>query len=214
MVALLQRFYDVTSGSVTIDGNDIRDLDLKWLRSHIAYVQQEPQLFGLTVRENIAYGMDRSVSQDEIEEVAAEANAHDFIIQWPDGYDTLVGERGIQLSGGQKQRIAIARALLKKPKILLLDEATSALDAESEHLVQEAIDKAIVGRTVVVVAHRLSTIQRANQIVVVDDHQIVDVGTHAELLRRCVKYQDLIKRQSLVGSLPENVAAALTGSKQ
>lgn len=202
VVSLLQRFYDVTSGSVTIDGHDIRNLDMNWLRSHIAYVQQEPQLFGLTVRENIAYGMDREVTQDEIEAVAKEANAHEFISQWPDGYDTLVGERGIQLSGGQKQRIAIARALLPGPKILLLDEATSALDSESEHLVQEAIDKAIVGRTVLIVAHRLSTIQRADQIVVVDDHQIVDVGSHAELLNRCSKYQDLIKRQSLVVGLP------------
>lgn len=205
VVSLLQRFYDVTSGSVTIDGHDIRNLDMNWLRSHIAYVQQEPQLFGLTVRENIAYGMDREVTQDEIEAVAKEANAHEFISQWPDGYDTLVGERGIQLSGGQKQRIAIARALLPGPKILLLDEATSALDSESEHLVQEAIDKAIVGRTVLIVAHRLSTIQRADQIVVVDDHQIVDVGSHAELLNRCSKYQDLIKRQSLVVGLPSTI---------
>lgn len=190
---------------MTIDGHDIRNLDMNWLRSHIAYVQQEPQLFGLTVRENIAYGMDREVTQDEIEAVAKEANAHEFISQWPDGYDTLVGERGIQLSGGQKQRIAIARALLPGPKILLLDEATSALDSESEHLVQEAIDKAIVGRTVLIVAHRLSTIQRADQIVVVDDHQIVDVGSHAELLNRCSKYQDLIKRQSLVVGLPSTI---------
>jgi ABC-type multidrug transport system fused ATPase/permease subunit len=198
VVSLLQRFYDVSSGSITIDGHDIRHLDLHWLRSQIAYVQQEPQLFGLTVRENIAYGMDREVTQKEIEAVAMEANAHEFISQWPDGYETLVGERGIQLSGGQKQRIAIARALLPAPKILLLDEATSALDSESEHLVQEAIDKAVVGRTVIVVAHRLSTVQRANQIVVVDDHQIVDIGSHTELLHRCAKYQDLIKRQSLL----------------
>jgi ABC-type multidrug transport system fused ATPase/permease subunit len=197
VVALLQRFYDVTKGSITIDGNDIRHLDLQWLRSHVSFVQQEPQLFGLTVRENITYGMDREVSQEEVEAAAREANAHEFIAGFPDGYDTLVGERGIQLSGGQKQRIAIARALLPAPKILLLDEATSALDSESEHLVQEAIDKAVVGRTVIIVAHRLSTIQRANQIVVVDDHQIIDIGRHAELLERCAKYQELIKRQSV-----------------
>lgn len=190
---------------MTLDGHDIRNLDLKWLRSQMAYVQQEPQLFGLTIRENIVYGVRReNITQEEIEAVAKEANAHEFISQFPDGYDTLVGERGIQLSGGQKQRIAIARALLPQPRLLLLDEATSALDAESEHLVQEAIDKAVVGRTVLIVAHRLSTVQRANQIVVVDDHQIVDVGTHSELLSRCSKYQELIKRQALIGSMPVN----------
>ena len=190
---------------MTLDGHDIRNLDLKWLRSQMAYVQQEPQLFGLTIRENIVYGVRReNITQEEIEAVAKEANAHEFISQFPDGYDTLVGECGIQLSGGQKQRIAIARALLPQPRLLLLDEATSALDAESEHLVQEAIDKAVVGRTVLIVAHRLSTVQRANQIVVVDDHQIVDVGTHSELLSRCSKYQELIKRQALIGSMPVN----------
>lgn len=203
IIGLLQRFYDVCDGSVTLDGHDIRQLDLKWLRSQMAYVQQEPQLFGLTIRENITYGVRReNITQEEIEAVAKEANAHEFISQFPDGYDTLVGERGIQLSGGQKQRIAIARALLPQPRLLLLDEATSALDAESEHLVQEAIDKAVVGRTVLIVAHRLSTVQRANQIVVVDDHQIVDVGTHSDLLNRCSKYQELIKRQALIGSIP------------
>ena len=171
----------------------------------MAYVQQEPQLFGLTIRENITYGVHReSVTQEEIETVAKEANAHDFISQFPDGYDTLVGERGIQLSGGQKQRIAIARALLPRPQLLLLDEATSALDAESEHLVQEAIDNAVIGRTVIIVAHRLSTVQRADKIVVIDDHQIVDAGTHVELLSRCTKYQDLIKRQALISSPTPN----------
>jgi ABC-type multidrug transport system fused ATPase/permease subunit len=205
IIGLLQRFYDVSDGSVTLDGHDIRTLDIKWLRSQMAYVQQEPQLFGLTIRENITYGDNReNITQEEIEAVAKEANAHDFISQFPDGYDTLVGERGIQLSGGQKQRIAIARALLPQPRLLLLDEATSALDAESEHLVQEAIDKAVIGRTVLIVAHRLSTVQRANQIVVLDDHKIVDVGTHSELLDRCSKYQELIKRQALIGSIPAN----------
>lgn len=197
VVALIQRFYDVTDGSVTIDGNDIRDLDVKWLRRRVGYVQQEPSVFGLSVRENITYGVDRMVSQEELEACCEKANAHDFIAQWPNGYETLVGERGIQLSGGQKQRLAIARSLLVDPRILLLDEATSALDAESEHLVQEAIDKAAEGRTTIIVAHRLSTIRRASQIVVVDDHQIIDVGSHDALLERCPKYQDLIRRQSV-----------------
>jgi ABC-type multidrug transport system fused ATPase/permease subunit len=202
VVALLQRFYEVSSGSITIDGNDIRNLDLQWLRQHIGYVQQEPQLFGMTVRENICYGMAHEVSQEELERVCLEANAHDFILEWPDGYSTLVGERGVKLSGGQKQRIAIARALLVNPRILLLDEATSALDAESEALVQDAIEKAMVGRTVLIVAHRLSTIQRADQIVVIDAHEIADVGSHDVLMTRCVKYQDLIKRQSILTRIP------------
>lgn len=198
VVALMQRFYDVTAGSITLDGNDIRSLNLNWLRRQIGYVQQEPQLFGLTVRQNVCYGIlenEDCISDEEVYEACRKANAHDFIQQWPNGYETLVGERGVKLSGGQKQRLAIARALLVNPRILLLDEATSALDAESEHLVQEAIDQAVQGRTVLIVAHRLSTIQRANQIVVMDNHRIVDVGTHTELMERCTKYQDLIKRQ-------------------
>lgn len=201
VVSLLQRFYDVSSGSITIDGVDIRDMDLKWMRQHIGYVQQEPQLFGLTIRENVTYGIDQSVTEEDVVEACQKANAHDFIMTWPLGYNTLVGERGVKLSGGQKQRIAIARSILVNPCILLLDEATSALDAESEHLVQEAIDNAAVGRTVLIVAHRLSTIRRANQIVVVDDHKLLDCGTHDELLVRCGKYQDLIKRQNAVGAV-------------
>lgn len=198
IVSLLQRFYDINEGSIRIDGHPLETLDLRWLRSKIGYVQQEPQLFGMTVRENMLYGVSRDVSQEELEAASKDAHAHEFISTWPDGYDTLVGERGVKLSGGQKQRVAIARALLTNCRILLLDEATSALDAESEHLVQEAIDKAVVGRTVVVVAHRLSTIRQADQIVVMDDHKVVDVGTHEELLDRCLKYQDLIKRQSVM----------------
>lgn len=200
VVALLQRFYEIQSGSILVDGNDLQQLDLSWLRRHIGYVQQEPQLFGLSVRENLLYGVDREdeVSQEEIEQACRDANAYDFITSWPNGFDTLVGERGVKLSGGQKQRVAIARALLTKCRILLLDEATSALDAESEHLVQEAIDKAVQGRTVIVIAHRLSTIQRADQIVVMSDHKIVDFGPHDKLLRNCGKYRDLIKRQSMI----------------
>jgi len=200
VIALLQRFYDVQQGTISIDGNEIKDLDLQCLRHNIGYVQQEPQLFGRSIRDNLLYGITEgttSVTQEQIEAACRDANAHDFITSWPDAYETLVGERGIQLSGGQKQRIAIARALITKCRILLLDEATSALDAESEHLVQEAIDKAVLGRTVIIVAHRLSTIQRASKIVVMDNHKIVDVGTHDYLMKNCGKYQDLIKRQSM-----------------
>jgi ABC-type multidrug transport system fused ATPase/permease subunit len=216
VVALLQRFYEINGGDITIDGISLQDLDLKWLRRHIGYVQQEPQLFGLTIKENLLYGVNRAVSDEEIEKSCRDANAHDFITSWPNGYETLVGERGVKLSGGQKQRVAIARALLTNCRILLLDEATSALDAESEHLVQEAIEKAVIGRTVIIVAHRLSTIQRADQIVVMADHKIVDVGTHTSLMQKCGKYQDLIKRQSMVatnlsaqGGMPEDPSEEL-----
>lgn len=155
-------------------------------------------LFGLTIRENMLYGVDREVSQKELEDVSRDAHAHEFIVSMPEGYDTLVGERGVRLSGGQKQRVAIARALLTDCRILLLDEATSALDAESEHLVQQAIDKAVVGRTVIVIAHRLSTVRQADQIVVMDNHRVVDVGAHDALLGKSSKYQDLIRRQSVM----------------
>ncbi|KAL3803461.1 hypothetical protein ACHAWO_002469 [Cyclotella atomus] len=198
IVALLQRFYDINEGRITIDGHDLKTLDLRWLRKHIGYVQQEPSLFGLTIRENMTYGVDREVTQEELEAASKDAHAHEFISQMPEGYETLVGERGVKLSGGQKQRVAIARALLTNCRILLLDEATSALDAESEHLVQQAIDKAVKGRTVIIVAHRLSTIRQANQIVVMHNHRVVDVGQHDTLLEKSPKYQDLIKRQSVM----------------
>merc|ERR1712124_175655 len=185
---------------ISLDGVDVTKLDLRWFRSQIGYVQQEPQLFGVSVRDNLTYGLSEedaaSIDQADLENACRDANAHDFISSWPEGYDTMVGERGVTLSGGQKQRIAIARAMLTNCRILLLDEATSALDAESEHEVQTAIENAMVGRTVVVVAHRLSTIQSADQIVVMDNRKIVDIGTHADLLTGCKRYQDLIKRQS------------------
>jgi len=200
VVSLIQRFYDVDGGKITLDGVDLTHLDMSWFRSQIGYVQQEPQLFGVSVRENLTYGLSEEaaakITQTELENICRDANAHDFISSWPDGYDTMVGERGVTLSGGQKQRIAIARALLTNCRILLLDEATSALDAESEHEVQMAIENAMVGRTVVVVAHRLSTIRSADQIVVMDNRKIVDVGTHDQLIEGCKRYQDLIKRQS------------------
>lgn len=214
IIALMQRFYDTNGGSIEIDGNNITDLDLHWLRQNIGYVQQEPQLFGVTVRQNLLYGIseNESITQEQIENACREANCHDFICSWPDGYDTLVGERGVQLSGGQKQRICIARALITNCRILLLDEATSALDSESEHIVQEAIDKAVIGRTVIIVAHRLSTIQQATQIVVMSDHKIVGVGTHEELLDDCRKYQDLIRRQNMISSSSSTALFAMNSS--
>jgi len=197
VVALIQRFYDVSRGCIRIDGQDIRDFDPDDLRSFMGFVQQEPILFGLTVRENVCYGVRRKVTDEELELVCQQANAYEFINEFPETYNTLVGERGVRLSGGQKQRICIARALLVDPRVLLLDEATSALDAESEHLVQQAIEKLMVGRTTLIVAHRLSTVRDANQIVVMDENRIVDIGTHSNLMKRCEKYQELIKRQTV-----------------
>ena len=156
-------------------------------------------MYALSLTHTHTHELEQTNVRSSTQQQQQEANAYDFIQEWPDKFETLVGERGVRLSGGQKQRLAIARALLINPRILLLDEATSALDAESEHLVQEAIDNAIVGRTVLIVAHRLSTIQNADQIVVIDNHQIADVGSHNELLGRSEKYQDLIKRQSVIG---------------
>ena len=181
IASLALRFYDPVTGRVLIDGKDARDYDLTALRDRMAIVPQEVLLFGGTIRENIGYGRP-DAPQAQIEEAARKANAHDFIASFPQGYDTVVGERGIQLSGGQRQRIAIARAVLKDPAILILDEATSALDSESERLVQEALDKLMVGRTSIVIAHRLSTVRNADRILVLDKGAVVESGTHDELI--------------------------------
>jgi len=177
---LLMRFYQNYSGSLLIDNQEITALDLTALRKQIAIVPQDILLFGGTIKENIAYGKPEA-SDEEIEHAAQQANAHNFISEFPDTYETLVGERGIQLSGGQRQRIAIARAILKDPKILILDEATSALDSESESLVQEALDKLMKGRTSVVIAHRLSTVRQADKIYVLEKGEIIESGNHEEL---------------------------------
>ncbi|CAJ1946870.1 unnamed protein product [Sphenostylis stenocarpa] len=182
IIGLIQRFYDSLKGTVTIDGRDIKSYHLRSLRKHIALVSQEPTLFGGTIRENIAYGASNKVDETEIIEAARAANAHDFIASLKDGYDTWCGDRGVQLSGGQKQRVAIARAILKNPEMLLLDEATSALDSQSEKLVQDALERVMVGRTSVVVAHRLSTIQNCDLIAVLDKGKVVEKGTHSSLL--------------------------------
>ncbi|KAF9623240.1 hypothetical protein IFM89_000729 [Coptis chinensis] len=182
IIGLIERFYDPLSGTVKIDGKDVRSYHLRALRKHIALVSQEPTLFGGTIRENIAYGASNNVDESEIINAARAANAHDFIAGLKDGYGTWCGDKGLQLSGGQKQRIAIARAILKNPAVLLLDEATSALDSQSEKVVQDALDRVMVGRTSVVVAHRLSTIQNCDQIAVLDKGAVVEKGTHSSLL--------------------------------
>ncbi len=181
LVALIPRFYDLSSGAILVDGHDIRALRLADLRGAIGMVPQETTLFGGPIRENIAYGK-LGAADDEIEAAARAAHAHEFIAEFPDGYDTIVGERGVKLSGGQRQRIAIARALLKNPAILILDEATSSLDSESERLVQDALETLMRGRTTFVIAHRLSTVRRADRIIVLDAGRIVEEGTHDELL--------------------------------
>jgi ATP-binding cassette, subfamily B, bacterial MsbA len=195
LVDLIPRFYEPTSGRILLDGIDVRDIKLPVLRSLTGIVSQETVLFHETVRSNIAYGATDQYTQEQIEAAARAANAHEFIMELPRGYDTLLGERGTRLSGGQRQRLAIARALLTDPPILILDEATSALDTESERLVQEAVDRLLQGRTVFVIAHRLSTITHADQILVLERGEIVERGTHAELLARRGAYHRLYSLQ-------------------
>ncbi|CAF1492236.1 unnamed protein product [Rotaria sp. Silwood1] len=191
------RYYEPTSGRITIDGQPITDYDVHQLRQNIAVVNQEPVLFGTTIYENIRFGKVNS-TRAEIEEAAQEANAHHFIMQLPNKYETLVGERGMQLSGGEKQRIALARALVKRPTFLLMDEATSALDNVSEKLVQEALDRACKGRTTIVIAHRLTTIQNADQIYVLDNGSVIEQGTHETLMaKEGGKYKTMVKRQQM-----------------
>ncbi len=191
---LIPRFYDVSAGRVTVDGKDVRDVTFGSLRAQIGIVSQENFLFNDTVGANIAYGTPQA-TQDEIEKSAERAFAHQFIIKMPEGYATVIGDRGFRLSGGEKQRIAIARAILRNPPILILDEATSQLDSQSEKYVQDALDKLMVGRTVIAIAHRLSTIKKANKIVVLDKGSIVGLGPHEELLKICGLYKRLYETQ-------------------
>ena len=195
MASFVLRFYDPDAGQVLFDGKDAREFDLEFLRNQMAMVPQDVLLFGGTIRENIEYGKP-GATMNEIEEASKKANAHDFISSFPEGYETVVGERGIKLSGGQRQRIAIARAVLKDPKILILDEATSSLDSESERLVQEALDKLMQGRTSLVIAHRLSTIRNADRILVLDRGKIIESGSHRELLElKGGLYKNLLELQ-------------------
>lgn len=196
IISLIPRFYDVLSGSIKIDGHDVRDVTLETLRGQIGIVQQENILFSDSVRENILMGNPFATDEDMIAAAKA-ANAHDFIMNLPEGYDTPVGERGVKLSGGQKQRVAIARVFLKNPPILILDEATSALDLESEALIQESLDRLAHNRTTLIVAHRLSTITHADQIIVIDHGELKERGTHAELMSKPGIYHDLFNVQKL-----------------
>jgi ABC-type multidrug transport system fused ATPase/permease subunit len=182
VAALIQRFYDPQNGRILLDGIPITSISPDWLRKQIGTVAQEPILMSTSIRENISYGRP-SASLNEIKEAAKSAFADEFIIRFPDGYETLVGERGVQLSGGQRQRVAIARAMLKNPRILILDEATSALDAESEHLVQQALKNLMESRTVLVIAHRLSTVRHADRVIVMDKGVIVQIGRHDDLIK-------------------------------
>ncbi|KAA3648477.1 MAG: ABC transporter ATP-binding protein [Chloroflexi bacterium] len=194
IINLIPRFYDVTGGKVTIDGVDVRDLKLDSLRSQIGIVLQESTLFSGTIRENIAYGRPES-SLDDVVAAAKAAQAHEFIQELPDGYDTLVGERGVGLSGGQKQRVAIARALLIDPQVLILDDSTSAVDAETEYLIQQALDELMAKRTSFVIAQRISTVRDADQILLLDGGELVARGTHEELLRTSELYIEIIETQ-------------------
>lgn len=195
LTSLLLRFSDIDGGSIKIDNQDIREIAQQDLRTHITYVPQEPLLFHRSIAENISYSRP-DAKQEEIEAIAKLANIHEFVTDLPDGYKTLVGERGVKLSGGQRQRIAIARSMLKNAPIVVLDEATSALDSESESFIQDALWKLMEGRTAIVIAHRLSTIQRMDRIIVMDKGKVLEQGTHKELIRQKGKYADLWRHQS------------------
>ena len=194
IVRLIPRLYAINRGQVLVDDIDVRNYNLKNLRSYIGMVMQEDFLFSDSVAENIAYGRPEA-SQKEIIQAAKDANAHQFITKLKDGYDTLVGQRGIKLSGGQRQRVSIARSFLNNPKILILDEATSSVDLETEQLIQEAVDKVTKGRTTFIIAHRLATIVNADQILFVEDGRIVERGSHKKLMARGKKYREFYEMQ-------------------
>ncbi|HEX2324811.1 MAG TPA: ABC transporter ATP-binding protein [Chloroflexota bacterium] len=205
LINLIPRFYDVTAGAVRVDGHDVRDVTLASLRAQVGMVMQETFLFNLSIRDNICYGR-AEAPQDEIEAAAKAAAAHDFITEFPEGYETLIGERGVRLSGGQRQRLAIARAILVDPRVLILDEATSSVDTRTDFLIRRALDGLMRGRTTVVIAHRLSTVLRAGQIAYLESGRVVDCAPHDQLLERCPPYRHLFEiqfqRQEPADALP------------
>nr|CAD7454572.1 unnamed protein product [Timema tahoe] len=209
LASLLLRLYDPESGEVMLDGTSIRQIQVDWLRKHVGVVSQEPVLFSSSIKDNILYGASdpSQVTTEQLIAVTKEANAYNFIVNtFSEGFNTMVGERGVMLSGGQKQRVAIARALIKNPRILLLDEATSALDAESEHLVQEALERIMKGRTVLTIAHRLSTIRNADQIAVLEHGQIVEIGTYTTLMSHpSGAFRKLVQHQMFQGDVPDHI---------
>ena len=194
LVNLICRFYDVSSGSVEIDGIDVRNLNIRRLRQNISMAMQDVFLFSDTIEGNIAYGAP-DASFEEVEKVAKIADAHDFIMRFSEGYDTIVGERGVGLSGGQKQRIALARALLKKPSVLILDDTTSSVDMETEHHIHKTLRSYFKGKTTFLIAHRISTVKDADQILVLDQGRLVETGTHEELLDKKGYYYDVYQNQ-------------------
>jgi ATP-binding cassette subfamily B protein len=207
LVNLLPRFYGYNCGSLRLDGVELVDYPKGWLREQIGIVEQEPFLFSRTIRENIAYGVGREVTQEEIEDAARAAAIHDVIVSFPEGYDTLIGERGVTLSGGQKQRVAIARTLLKDPGILILDDSTSSVDTETEAIIQEALGRLMDGRTSFVIAHRIQTIMRADKILVLDKGQIVQQGTHYELIQQEGLYKRIYELQARIEQEVEAASA-------
>jgi ATP-binding cassette subfamily B protein len=200
------RFYDNYEGDILVDDVNIKDIDLQSFREKIGYVQQEPMMFRDTIFKNIAYS-NPEASVEEVIHAADVANAHAFIARLPDAYDTLLGERGVGLSGGERQRLSIARAVLKNPSMLIFDEATAAVDSETENLIQEAIERLISGRTTLMIAHRLSTLRKANKIIVVDKGEIIEFGSHEELMALKGKYYKLIEIQSLSEKIRQNKEA-------
>ena len=205
LINLLMRYYDDYDGEILIDGENIKNIDMKYYRDSIGYVQQEPLMFRDTIFNNIAFGSGR-VHVEQVIHAAEVANAHGFISKLPDAYDTMLGERGVGLSGGERQRVSIARAVLKNPSILIFDEATAAVDSETEHLIQGAIERLISGRTTLMIAHRLSTLRKANKIVVVDKGEIIECGTPEELLKQKGKYYKLVEIQSMGEQLQKKKA--------
>jgi ATP-binding cassette subfamily B protein len=198
LVSLLPHFYDYTGGSIKLDGIELRDYPRRFLRQNIGIVEQEPFLFSRTIRENITYGVGRDVSDAEVEAAARAAAAHDFIMEFPEGYSTLVGERGVTLSGGQKQRVTIARTLLKDPRILILDDATSSVDTETEGEIREALNRLMRGRTSFIIAHRIQSVMNADLILVLDKGRIVQRGTHEELVELPGIYRQVYEMQARI----------------